>query len=705
MRRCGAVGLLLAWLPITVGATPIRQGLELLADRSVPGSKVHAIADLDGNGRDELVVSVGLSAQFAVIEADDSDRGYRIRGYVSPMGLGSFNDTLVDRVRVIDIDRDGRLELAASNFTRLAVIDGPTLAVRVLSRGHLGLGDVALGDVDGDGTDELITSTQLRLTIRDPATLEQRGAIEYISKSSRPSFVVGDVTGDDRPEIILDDGVALSISRAGSAWLGMVVWNSPDGELVHLTLARRSGRKDQLVAHPAWGYVTAYRIDDGTHLPIVERAPFAVGDVDGDGNDELLAPDWIHVKAYSLLDGSVRWDLERRPAPEALGIGHFSGAESAELASCCPSTLTGLHVEPIGAGQTRTWDVLNMSGPRKRTGQFVAPDGSKRLALLTGIAVELWDAQTLREIVGSELYWAGAPPEWPLFVEQYAIAAANDPVRPHEAAVVVGAELSYLQSTYRKAMLWAVDHQARLTRTVTLPTTLLPLSARRVDVLLNGTAQIAVVGKTSTSAPTQRVMLMRASDGSIPWQSVEIPSPDGFFGHVLACRDLDGDGLPELAMIHGNGGASIFSPHASSVPVLNLPDARDLAVIDRPGDSLPELIVLRPNGQVDVHRGFAPTPSRSIDLPGDPYRMVAFAQPGLGGQRSLIVKSEYDLDVYDLDAPATLIVNVDIPANFVDLEAADIDGDGEIEVLMTGNGLRVYRLGLDTVFAHDFDPP
>ena len=165
----------------------------------------------------------------------------------------------------------------------------------------------AVGDLDGDGLGDVAWADFERTTVvrsarrrwRDPARRPIRG----------PDVLLGDVTGDGTPDLVSIDGSAPTIVAAVRDGDEPVVSSPLDvpvqrGELDpdHLLAdVDGDGRDDVVVAHPRGREETELLValarDDTTFEPTRRwyRGPlnpveshWAVGDLDGDGDDDLV---------------------------------------------------------------------------------------------------------------------------------------------------------------------------------------------------------------------------------------------------------------------------------------------------------------------------------------------------------------------------------------------------------------------------------
>ncbi|MEV4202025.1 FG-GAP-like repeat-containing protein [Micromonospora globbae] len=278
---------------------------------SVPtgGSMVPVIADLDGDGRDELLVASG----------DGLDLYRQAGGGLSAPVALPFGAALGD-LRVVDLDRDGRLDLVATTNESVLVRYGtgpgefapPTSVPTPTSAPLLGIADVT----GGPGLD------LVRLDGRRVVVVEQTAARTFAAPAGIPvpegqeisaqSFAAGDVTGDGRADVVVtvtgnmpDPRVSVLTHQADGtlgAWQVYVAYDMP--EPVVLEDMDGDGRLDVVVAHGGWYAVgVLLQRPDGRlgreqlgHNPYYAshygHQGLAVGDIDDDGHKDVLLADY-----------------------------------------------------------------------------------------------------------------------------------------------------------------------------------------------------------------------------------------------------------------------------------------------------------------------------------------------------------------------------------------------------------------------------
>lgn len=251
-------------------------------------------ADLDGDGRLDLVVSNYSAGSISVFIQDHANPGTFLPGVIVPVG-GNPNG-----IAVGDLNGDGRPDIVvATATTSLAVLIQSKVGAPVsfLSPVPVAVGKltsaVAMGDVNGDGLQDLVATTEDNNGNGDVAVLLQDPAhpgnflppTEYAAGAQPIALKLADVNGDNRLDVI--------VANEGTP-------SNPDTASVSVLL--------QDPTHPgsflaAANYATGARSQD-----------VAIGDLDGDGKPDLVVANAGHAGTT----GSVSVLLQDPTRPGAL---------------------------------------------------------------------------------------------------------------------------------------------------------------------------------------------------------------------------------------------------------------------------------------------------------------------------------------------------------------------------------------------------
>jgi subtilisin family serine protease len=259
------------------------------------GSRV-VVADLDGDGRKEILVVAGPTATSAKVLR------FGLDGTPQPFDHPAL-PALVTGLAVADLDGDGALEVVVSadgdeddeavlHVLRPDGSEKPGWPVR---------GDLrwlALGDLDGDGAVEIVVSGTRRLSVfsHDGTPFSPAWPKEDIAGSVQWP-VLADVDSDGRVDIVVSHE-RRSLGRPAPEVTADST-RQPRG-LRHrpTTTAVRTAQTSSAVANPSTLELLAFRASDGALLrswnmtgamgeePVDGLKPF-VGDFDGDGRVDI----------------------------------------------------------------------------------------------------------------------------------------------------------------------------------------------------------------------------------------------------------------------------------------------------------------------------------------------------------------------------------------------------------------------------------
>jgi len=385
------------------------------------------VADLDGDGRKEII-SYGPSFENVIVQVWRWDGSF-FPGF--PLVLPSQYALADDFVSVGDVTGDGRPDLV---FTTAAINHGPalahvidplTLAQRTMT-GYSGVAysaEPALADLDGDGTLDVVVQTEhgldawhgdgtplpgFPLPIGDP----------YYGQKASGDPVVGDVDGDQRPDIVL-------VAKSADLNTGRVYAFDAQGR----TLAGFPKSTDG-----AWDF----------GMP-------AIADIDLDGRNEIIAVgqrlDYVEQKPTVWVwdlgggpDGPVQWG-QHKGGPRHEGV---AGAPAA------PPPLPAPQGTPATGTLSPVADIA--PGGDGSVPRDVVPFGD-------GVAFSAW-----RPDVGRELFVSDGTAAGTRLVADIAPGPAGSGVR--ELAVAGDALYFVADDGVAGAELWRSDGTAAGTRRV-----------------------------------------------------------------------------------------------------------------------------------------------------------------------------------------------------------------------------------------------
>ncbi len=205
-------------------------------------SDVFYVADIDGDGRDEIIAHNGKG--LAVFRKRDNDDQFTITGWHWDK-IEGWNLAPTDVFYVADIDGDGRDELIAHNGKGFAVFrkcnENDQFTMTGWHWGKIEGWNLAptdafhVTDIDGDGRDEIIANNGKALAVfrrgdeGDQLTMTgwHWGSVEGAGGYGNwalPTFILctGDVNNDNLAEIIVYSGSEIGVLRQTDGALRLV---------------------------------------------------------------------------------------------------------------------------------------------------------------------------------------------------------------------------------------------------------------------------------------------------------------------------------------------------------------------------------------------------------------------------------------------------------------------------------------------------
>lgn len=315
------------------GTVEVYSGVTLQLVRSIStasGLVAMALGDLDGDGGSELVTSDGTKVN--VYSAQSGALKWTLAA-----GGGSS-------IAVGNVDADPALEIVATTFGGKGyVIGGVTKAISWDYLNGFGA-KVALGDLDGDGMQEIVgASSWSRITVFDADRATP--VWEITASQDIASLLVADADGDGVPEIIYGDGQwgkvhAIDAGTRAEKW---AVDNPEHGVSgIALSDVDLDGKKELLWGAGGTSSGSDYLYIADTATGALEwqsvhvdgpLSAVAVGDVDDDGEDEVLMVSYRSESGYD--EGVIHIFNARTHALEfrqKLGIMDWMGVRSVEIA-------------------------------------------------------------------------------------------------------------------------------------------------------------------------------------------------------------------------------------------------------------------------------------------------------------------------------------------------------------------------------------
>ncbi|MFK8026290.1 MAG: FG-GAP-like repeat-containing protein [Ilumatobacter sp.] len=358
-------------------------GGPVLANQASFGESVASVGDLDGNGVNELVVGASSLSTLYVLFLDDTGAATAVQEISTGVGGLTVSTTAYSEfgasvTSIGDLDDDGVPDIAVGDNTADPVSfdegavhilflndDGTVKAQQEISAGHGGLGHVpstdeefgysvaGIGDIDGDGVEDLAVGA-----VRDEGGGSQRGAVFILFLNTNGTVKgeqriaadsgdfpfplddsgwlgtavagVGDVDGDGRPDLAIGAGNDFTSNVSEGSFF--VVSLAVDGTV-------SSGRRIDGASPGLSG-----NVDDGGWLG---ESLASLGDLDGDGRLDLIVGMPFALDGGSSGDAVFVVDLHERVDSDADGLWDFVEDENVD-ADDDPSTNPGPDVDGDG---------------------------------------------------------------------------------------------------------------------------------------------------------------------------------------------------------------------------------------------------------------------------------------------------------------------------------------------------------------------
>jgi hypothetical protein len=256
------------------------------------------VADLDGDGQDEIMVATHDMGVVAVV--DEGEDGTR-----TAQEFDKAPDTFVHEVEVGDVDGDGKAEFyvtpsgrnkasgesQAGGVARYDFKDGTYVKSKVVWWDESHAKEILVADMDADGTDELYVVKE-----------------GHVEKKGKRTKLIDPVT------------IVRMIPGSGGAWTEEVVAKldgDPQCRFLFAGDVNHDGKQDLVAAGKDTGLWLLERQDDGTYTnSLIDKQSGGFehaavhADLDGDGKLEVYVASDKHKQFRRYVFNGEGWDRE-----------------------------------------------------------------------------------------------------------------------------------------------------------------------------------------------------------------------------------------------------------------------------------------------------------------------------------------------------------------------------------------------------------
>lgn len=697
------------------GDTPSAPSFAVRLDwiRSVYGTYIGwnglHIVDLDADGSNEVVSASSAHGSepntfWTVIRKDGS--GYEHK-WVSPIFANGIYG--LSCLKVVQYDSDPALEVIVCSGTVITIYDGKALTVqRVIDTGVGEVRSLEYEDVDSDGVKEFVfvaSWSPTNLCVVDSVT----GALEYtgVNLGGR-DIAVGNF--DEDPDI------EIAVAREGSP--GRIINGKSHAiEWSYAPGFGRLTRAAQLDEDPALELIVV-GFDGWIRVFDVELAAlkYQVGgggsfydgmrpiDVEGDGPVEIVSCSGYTIFVTNGQTGAIKWSMNI-PLPgnaTDFACGDIDGDGIRELVFGDGHNSSDADSLVVVNTQTRAivWRSHDYSGPfygldygdldLDGTNEIVLGSFSSDGEHEDGLYI-VHDSKTKKtEFVSPPVSGDAAFRLWRIRNAQ--VDADPQP------------EIFATTSTHYAGRIVCFDGLTHVEQFRTVPLTGQAVTGMQIsDIDLDGLLEIvASVQKGTSGAPGTFVYVYDARTGALEWVSPQVGTNNANL-LLLRVGNVDSDVNPEIVVAQYQGAVIVIDgvTHIREMESQDY-DVTALEVKNIQGSSTAEIIVGNEFGDLFLVNPLSGLVQQTLGFYGARINGLAFAQVGGTSDLDAIFCSGGRLRVrYATGAGVVNWFSEVLEPKLGEqdgLLAADIDGDGVIEVMIGGDSRAyLYKMGAGAV--------
>ena len=309
-----------------------------------PATTTLSAGDLDGNGRDDVVVDFGSLGFWAWM----NDASWlKLHPTLSP-----------DRVAIGDMDGNGQDDVIADFSSTAGGIYVKRNLGSWLKLHGAASQSLTTGDLDGSGRDDLVVDFG---SLGFWARMNDASWSKLHPTLSPDRVAIGDMDGNGQDDVIADfssTAGGIYVKRNLGTWLklhGAASQSLTTGDL------DGSGRDDLVVDFGSLGFWA--RMNDASWLklhPTLSPDVVDTGDVDGNGADDVLATFGSSVGGFWQKLNLGSWSKLNNSAPDDVETGDVDGSAPDDIIADFSSTVGGVWVK---RNQT-PWVKLHNASPQ-----------------------------------------------------------------------------------------------------------------------------------------------------------------------------------------------------------------------------------------------------------------------------------------------------------------------------------------------------
>ena len=205
-----------------------------------------AISDVDCDGKPDLVIADFYSNTVSILRNTSTSGSITASSFAPKVGF-TTDVSPYNSIAIGDVDSDGKPDLVVTNYSNSSVsvfrntstvgsITASSFASRIDFTTGVNPWSAAISDVNGDGKPDLIVTSPYSGTVSVFKNTSTAGSIttssfaskvDFAARSGANSIAIGDVDGDGKPDVVVGNYSAGSVS---------VLRNMMGGSLPHPTI-------------------------------------------------------------------------------------------------------------------------------------------------------------------------------------------------------------------------------------------------------------------------------------------------------------------------------------------------------------------------------------------------------------------------------------------------------------------------------------